>query len=129
MILSDEEVQEKIESPLNLLNRLRSSTRERSIIPSLPPPRSDEVIDDLEDKIKIGSIRQKAAGIMADALGELKNRMSELKPEKLAQVAAEMNKVLLTRPESDDKDKRAQIVVYAPQVVQENYFETIVASE
>lgn len=59
MLLSDDEIRERIESPLNLLNRLKSSlgaSRHHltTQIPSIPPKSSD-IIDDLEEKIsKIG---------------------------------------------------------------------------
>lgn len=127
MILSDEEVQERVQSPLNLLNRLRSVTSQANS-PCMPPKASD-LIPDLEDKIAIKDVRKQAAAIMSKALTELDSRLPEVhKPEKVAQIAAEMNKILMTRDEKDEK-KIAQIIVYAPQIVQESTFETIVVNE
>lgn len=127
MILSDKEIQERIESPLNLLNRLRESVKPR--IPSLPAPDSKEIIEDLEEKIAIGTVRSKAAAILTSCLTELNTRIRDVqKPEKLAQIAAEMNKVLQTRSEKEDQ-KQAQIIVYSPQVVNESQFNTIVVKD
>ena len=128
MILTDDEIRERVESPLNLLNRLRSTTRSVTH-PSLPAPRSGDVIDNLDDKIKIGGVRNKAAVIMAGALAELELRLPDIqKPERLAQIAVEMNKVLQTR-QDEQKNPTAQIIVYAPQVREESYYETIEVKE
>jgi hypothetical protein len=128
MILDDNEIKERMESPLNLMNRLRRTTK--ATIPSLPS--ADELIPDLDDKLKKedGSLKDKAAGIMSACLDELKIRIPDIqKPEKLAQIATEMNKVLLARKEDPNEHKAAQIVVYAPQVVNESHFETIHVNE
>ncbi len=128
MILTDDEIKERVESPLNLLNRLRSTTRSVTH-PSLPAARSNDIIDDLDDKIKIGGVRNKAAVIMAGALAELELRLPDIqKPERLAQIAVEMNKVLQTR-QDEQKNPTAQIIVYAPQVREESYYETIEVKE
>lgn len=128
MILSNEEVQERVDSPLNLLNRLKA-IRDRQPDSPCMPPKSADIIPDLDDKISVGDVRQKAASIMSKALDELKTRIPEVqRPEKLAQIAAEMNKVLITRDEKEER-KVAQIVVYAPQVLKESTFETIVVNE
>jgi len=127
MILSDKEIQERVESPLNLLNRLRRTSLQVTS-PSLPP-KSEDILKDLDEKIKLGTVRSTAASIMVDALAELKLRIPDVqKPEKLAQIAAEMNKVVQSRDDSDDK-KAPQVIVYAPQLVQESYFQEITIKE
>jgi hypothetical protein len=129
MLLSDDEIQERIESPLNLLNRLKSSlgkainSHSFPQIPSLPPKSSD-IIDDLEDKISNSSVRSKAVGILNAAMDELKVRIPEVqKAEKLAAIATEMSKVISNQDNRNQGDKTlAQIIVYAPQVQNiENY--------
>jgi len=129
MLLSDEEIQARMESPLNLLNRLKGSlspSRKDSPIPSLPPS-SDQIIEDLQEKINYGSIKSKAMGIMTSAMDELKARIPEVhKPEKLAQIAAEMAKVVNnTQIKFEDRSKSAQIIIYAPQIVNEDQFDVI----
>lgn len=124
MLLSDEEIQERITSPNNLLNRLRAAT---TPIPAALPPTTKDLDIDFDAKLAQTRIKDKAAQIMASALNELEVRIPDVqKPEKLAQIAAEMNKVLIAR-QDDDKVKQSQIIVYAPQVIQENHFETITA--
>jgi len=128
MILTDDEIQERIESPLNLLNRLKSNLGKgigsHSIqIPSLPP-KSEDIIEDLEDKIANKTTRSKANGILNAAMDELHKRIPEVqKPEKLAQIAAEMAKVVSHQDSRGQGDKPlSQIIVYAPQVqVLDNY--------
>jgi len=127
MILTDEEALERVESPLNLLNRLKASTNrtKKQTIPSLPP-KIDEVISDLEEKIAYGSIKTKAMGIMTAAMDELQMRIHEVKPESLARVAADMSRVInTTQVKYEDNRKQAQIVIYAPQLAKETQFETI----
>ncbi len=55
MVLDDIEINSRLESPDNLVNRLRSLTRldksNRVQIPSLPPS-ADDVIADLDEKLK-----------------------------------------------------------------------------
>jgi hypothetical protein len=132
MILNDEEVKERMESPINLMNRLKNVSKARQI-PSMPeykPPSSKDLIPDLDDKLADGTLRSKAAGIASAALSELSLRIPEIqKPEKLAQIAAEMNKILMTRQDRDDDDKRPQVIVYAPQVTHESHYESVVVNE
>lgn len=135
MLLDEKEVTERMESPLNLLNRLRSITtnkhsRDNTIL-SLPP-KAEQVIDDLEDKLKYGSLKSKAASIMSDAMDELKARIPEVtKPDQLARIAENMNRIVSAENKNNDRDKMnaPQFVMYAPQFVSENHYETIYAKE
>lgn len=127
MLLSDEEVQTRLESPLNLLNRLRKATTPAAI-PSLPPTSKDLDLN-VEEKLAVGKLKENAAAIMALSLAELKQRISDIqKPEKLAQIAAEMNKVVISR-QDEGKNPPAQIIVYAPSVVNETHFEELVLKD
>lgn len=125
MLLTDEEVQERLESPLNLMNRLRNASKAPSKSPCLPP-NSDDLNLDIDEKVAVTKLRGTAASIMALSLHELKQRIPEIqKPEKLAQIAAEMNKVLISRQDDKDKSNQPQIIVYAPQIIQESHFQQI----
>ena len=133
MLLNDDEIKERIESPLNLLNRLRT-TLNKTIsgnhgIMSIPP-KADEVITDLEDKIKDSTIRGKAKSIMKAAMDELEIRMPEVqKPERLAAIAAEMAKVVNREEKKDNNHTGGQIIVYAPQVLSLENYNIVDASE
>lgn len=127
-----------MESPLNLLNRLKSSLSRAVNLPHIPsnsptdshtispvlPPSSSDIVADLEDKIANGGTRSKAVGILNAAMDQLRVRIPEVqKPEKLAQIAAEMAKVVNQHDNRNTGDKElAKIVVYAPQIQSiENY--------
>lgn len=133
MLLTDEEIQERLESPMNLLNRLKTATSPRasrdSGIPTMPPVTSEDIKLDIPGKLAANGLRDTAARVMGKALQELEVQLPNVqKPEKLAQIATEMNKVLNA---TNDKDKNppAQIIVYAPQVIQENYFQELTLKE
>jgi len=82
----------------------------------------------LNDKITSGSIKSKAMNLMSSALDELKNRLPEItKPEKLAAVAADMNKVIngVESKVAGPVINGAQIIIYAPQVVLEETFDVV----
>lgn len=132
MILDDIEIAARIESPLNLLNRLKSSLTKRvpghNHIPSIPPT-TDQLIEDIEDKIKYGTIKSKASAIMVDALDQLHNRLPEVqRPEKLSQIASDMNKVIGVKVESKSVSN-AQVIIYAPQHNSETHYEVLHVAE
>lgn len=136
MILNETEVKERLESPSNLLNRLKaglSSTnphRKSQInIPSIPPT-VDKIVDDLEEKLKYGSLKSKASAIMSDAMDSLREKLGEVKPEKLATIAEQMNKIVSTQLDKNkDDDNKPQIIMYAPTFLKEEHFETIYVRE
>ena len=136
MLLDDTEVTERMNSPLNLLNRLKSISRSHNknsidnIIPTLPPDAKD-IIDNLEDKLAYGSIKTKAAGIMVAAMDELKAKLPEVqKPEQLARIAESMSKVVNAETkDNSDRLHAPQFVLYAPEFHNENHYETIYARE
>jgi len=129
MLLTDDEIQERLESPINLMNRLRRATATPTEIPSMPAPTSKDIGLDVEGKVAHSKLRETAANIMAKTLRELEQRIPDIqKPEKLAQIATEMNKVL-NSTQDKDKNPPAQIIVYAPQVIQENHFQELTLQE
>jgi hypothetical protein len=132
MILSDDEITQRIESPANLLHRLKEGiaksqhSHRNTPIPSIPPT-ADKLIDGLDDKLKLGSIKVKASVILSEVLDELKGRIPDIdKPERLARIATEMSKVVTAQEQRpDDNVQKPQFVIYAPQFVSENQFETM----
>lgn len=133
MLLDETEVKERYESPLNLLNRLKSGLskqKSNSSIVSIPPT-ADKIVEDLEEKLKFGGLKSKAAGIMSDCLDELKVRIAEVdKPSQLAAVAETMNKIVNTENKNrNDNTDKPQFVVYSPTFINEEHFETIYVKE
>ena len=132
MLYTDEDVQERVSSPLNLLNRLRTAVNKKPSTPCLPAPSISDLIPDINEKVEenLTDVRKQASKILTATLKELEARIPDIqKPEKLAQIAVEMNKVLVTRDDRDKEDKTPRVIVYAPQVINENVFETIHVSE
>lgn len=107
---------------MNLLNRLKQAAT-ATHIPCLPPTTKDLGLD-VDTKLAVGKLRENAAEIMALSLAQLKSRIPDIqKPESLARIAGEMNKVVQSR--ADEDKKQSQIIVYAPQVIQENHFQEL----
>lgn len=132
MILNDSEIAERLESPLNLMNRLRRLTNNSSEVSPCIPPSSEQIIEDLKDKINSGSARSKATNIMISAMDELKTRLPEVrKPEDLARIASEMSKVVSNQSNAkkEDTSNKPQIIIYAPVQVNESHFETMTVNE
>lgn len=137
MIIESNEVDKRIESPLNLLNRLREVTNKPSQsinqIPTIPS--AQDLIPDIDDKINSTStsIKMRAAGIMTDAMDQLKSRIQNTnKPETLARIASEMNKIIEVQEKKElpqDQVNRPQFIIYSPTINQENHYETIEARE
>lgn len=138
MILNESEVTERMSSPINLINRLRDAavSGKRSVhnphsIVSIPP-KTEDIIPDIDEKLAFGSIKIKAAGIMIQAMDELKTRVQDAKtPSELAKIAENMSRIVNAEEEKPDRnrDNRPQIIFYAPQINQENNYETIYARE
>ena len=136
MILNEIEVQERMESPLNLLNRLRSQGRKsyqdntgnvRNQIVSLPPT-VNQLVENIDEKLGFGGIKNKATSIMLRSLEELENRLPEIqRPERLANVAEQMAKVVnaVSPKDHNDDRKMPQIVIYAPAIRHERDYKVI----
>lgn len=134
MLLDDNEINERLESPLNLMNRLKALTnphRPHSMVPALPP-KADDIIDDIDKKINNGSIKSKAMGLVSQALDELKVRMPEVqKPRELAAIAEQMSKIInnTEQKQSIDGPAMPQIIIYAPKIVSEDTFNIVELNE
>jgi len=141
MILTDDDIKERIESPLNLLNRLKKVTG-NSPLPSLPapipitrhpalPPTSDQLIDNIDDKIAEASARSKAMNIMLSAMDNLQARIPEIqKPKELADIASNMSKIIANQSQANNnRGTTSQIIVYAPQVQKLENFDIIDVTE
>lgn len=131
MIIKEQEVTERMSSPLNLLNRLKEATSRSSnhSIVSIPPTASD-VMKDIDEKLAFGGLKSKASTIMMKAMNELEVKISETtKVSDLARIAGEMNKIITAEDADKSDENRPQFHVYAPQFNQENHYETIYARE
>lgn len=130
MILSDEELTNRIESPMNLLNRLKNETASHSKPRIISIPDSKEIIPDLDEKLQFGSAKSKAMNVMNSALDALAGKIPEIKAKELAAVAANMAKVIdSTQVKNQDSVRQAIVIINSPQLVSEDSFEVVDAQE
>jgi len=130
MVLDDIEVSSRIDSPDNLVNRLRALTRPaksvNNLIPCLPPT-ADDVIADLDEKLSGSSIKAKASSILLKAMNEIETRIEEVdKPDKLARIAESMNKIIEAHtPKKETSSLIGQVIIYTPTLREEKEYPVI----
>jgi hypothetical protein len=144
MLLTDDDVDVRLSSPLNLVNRLerlggKKTTGMELFIPGptdqnqLIEPSSDSTdpIDELVDekKIKQALVKSLALNVQHDALMQLQMRLGEIgKVKDLSSIASEMNKILV----EDSKKQIAnhnQILIYKPMINDVSHYDTVVVRE
>jgi hypothetical protein len=120
-ILADTEVVKRVESPLNLFNRLRKTTSDtKTVIPSIPSPKSDDLIPDLDKKLDIAGSKCKALSVMNKVLTRLENEVEGIDTKRLPTVVAQMANALKSmEPDRAESDNRVQFVIYSPTVMTE----------
>lgn len=148
MLLKDEEVTARLESPNNLLNRLNRVTARNDNPMSIFRPSAcddvssavlsgesietddiDKLVEDNAKKIKMGIVKARALDVLHDALGELGNRLGETaKVRDLATIAKDMNSIL-TAEDSKKNNINQQVVIYKPVVNDISKYETLVVNE
>lgn len=146
MLMTDLEINERLISPDNLLNRLHKSTN-RSVsnlpiidtvkvsIPALPArddsnsktvrsenrePTIDELIESVDTKVSIGKAHTSAIDVLNSALHELKYRVSEIEsPEKLSRIASDMSKIISnsTPSKKEDDAYKSQVIIWKPMMI------------
>lgn len=128
MLLSDEEIQERMESPINLMNRLKEASKPAPVV-GIPAPTSDQIIPNINEKLN--DTRAKATAILNATMDELRKRLPEVqKAEKLAIIAKEMSQVVAHQDQKNNTGVQAgQIVIYAPTIQKLEDFEIIDVQE
>lgn len=139
MLLSDSEVTTRLESPENLINRLKQKMRavgiQSAVLPPhertkasvvTAPPSIDELVDNIDGKLALTSLQDKAVEIMRKSMDELSVRLNEVtRPEKLANIAADMGRLVQNVREQRNQTNNIQVMVYAPQLRTEESFDVI----
>src|SRR4051812_48821988 len=109
MLTNDLQVDSRLSSPDNLINKLRRATQNsenKSLsifgvriptnevqIPSIPS--AEELVTDIDAKLQTGRIHKKATDVMEAALNELELQLPSIaRPEKLATIAKDMHSIL-----------------------------------
>jgi len=148
MILETEEINERLSSPLNLLNRLRKLTSVENKIVSLPPseqnsqsrsdvrhpsfpPSVDELVDNIEDKLATQKCYSGAKEVLASSISRLKERLEEVdSPVQLSRIATDMGRIVNGFDESKKSTPSVSIpIIYRPVMLTEQSFQVIQVNE
>lgn len=149
MLMNETEVDSRLNSPDNLINKLRLITRNKvkdsgmeifgvpteavtGEVVSLPPT-ADDLFDDFDSKIKKNMAKTSAMDTLVDAIGSLHQRLPEIdKAETLSRVARDMSSVLKQMNEADAANgeaSKAQIIIWKPVMMQGQQFATVHVNE
>ena len=156
MLLTDEQVNTRLESPLNLVNRLNALSRKTTngmelFIPNNSTNDSitndkhvessagistandddelDNIIPDNAQKIKLGIVKQRALDVLHDSLNHLHMRLPEIdKIRDFSTIARDMN-AILTAEDSKKSNIHQQVIVYRPVINDISKYETLVVNE
>ena len=126
-VLTDEDVIKRVESPMNLFNRLRSTTKKENLIVSIP--KATDIIPDIDEKITISSSKSRALSVMNRALGRLDDAevIANIRADKLPGMIAQMSTAIKgLEPEKDKEDNRVQFIVYSPTIMKEEDFGQVI---
>lgn len=138
MLLNTEQLNNRLDSPNNLINRLRhnksngielfgavsKSSRAELIIPVLPSSELDEV----EREIKNGLVKSKAREILGDSLNYLHRELPNVDSSReLSNIAQSMSKIIESFEPKKDSHTPGNLVIWKPVMVNENHYESVIA--
>lgn len=141
MILQNDEIEARLSSPENLLNRLaKLTTRSPVSIPEVidssenlsdSVPSVADLVDNLENKLTGGKAYTNALNVLAESTELLRSRIGEVrKPEKLSKIASDMSRIVNGFNEKNNKNSNNNtVIVYKPVVNNESHYETVYANE
>lgn len=145
MILDKNEIDARLDSPLNLLNRLRKLTSVENKIVTIPdgvgradsndsrnqhpslPPDIDELVDNVQDKLATAKCYSGAKEVLAKSINRLNERLEEVdSPVQLSRIATDMGKIVNGFDENK-KEKVSNIIpiIYRPVMLTEQSFQVI----
>lgn len=141
MLMNATDIKDRINSPSNLINRLdsiRGSSSKSSgmnifgvgekessavIIPEIVgdinrEEISQEVIDAVEDELKLGLVKSSARAVLGKTLDLLSERLPDVdKPKDLSRIATDMSRIIDTfTPKDENQGFKQQVIIYRPAV-------------
>lgn len=140
MILNEAEMNARLDSEDNIVNRFRKLTDAAVVsIPSYEQvserynetvPSINDLVTDVDDKINQSKGISNAKTLLAMSTQKLISRLDEVdKPTDLARIASDMNKIVNGSESSKDKRTQNNIVIYRPVQNDINHYETVIAVE
>ena len=150
MLMTDSEVESRLSSPDNLMNRLallrgtanvglesiglpaKESRCSDNVLPFIPPS-VDSLVEGIEEKINLRLAEEGATGVLLDSITQLRLRLNEVdSPSQLSKIASDMGKIVIgiNRNETDKKvNNFNQVIVYKPIMHTEMTYESVRAIE
>ena len=147
MLMTNEQVEQRLSSPDNLMNRLaalRNPSKDMNLeslgIPKvsrfnndnvLPfmPPSVDSLVENIEEKVNLRLAEEGATGVLLDSITALRNRLNEVEsPAQLSKIAGEMGKIVIGINRNDQEKKVNnfnQVIVFKPMMMTENHYEAV----
>lgn len=134
MLLSEEEINARYTNPDNLFNRLEALKTQRSgksLIVSIPPPKAEDLIEDIDNKLSAKNSQQKAIGIIDKCLNKLEQHADLLEVKRLPGIIRDMALTVKNLEADTNKanDNRTQFIVYNPTMLTEDAFDTVIVKE
>lgn len=156
MILDQENAEDRLNSANNLINRLNLAVRSNkksdsgaaSQVMRIPqpssfdqqspvlPPSADEIIDNIEHKLKMATAHDTALDVLVDTVNLLKHNLVNIdptKPERLSRIATDMAKVAHVIDEvrngNGKNNHGAPTIIYKPLMLQESNYQIIQVHE
>ena len=133
------------------MNRLKSISRKKSNLISLPDSRereedsklavfdansnesslsADTLIEDLDFKLQRGSMKRKAVNVLSNTLDALAANIHDIdRPATLSKIATDMSKIVYNLDEdarsAQNNPQSQQVIIYRPIMQTENHFDSI----
>ena len=151
MLLDNKGIETRLNSSHNLMNRLKSISRKKSNLISLPDSRereedsklavfdansnesslsADSLIEDLDFKLQRGSMKRKAVNVLSNTLDALAANIHDIdRPATLSKIATDMSKIVYNLDEdarsAQNNPQSQQVIIYRPIMQTENHFDSI----
>lgn len=143
MLINTEETNTRLNSPDNLLNRLkrlRPSKESLAVFTGLRDETNSKTAshpalphsEDIESEIRDGLIRGSAKRVLGDALDLLENNLHEISdsPTRLAGVIAQVSKVVTALDDKKSSNINPnQVIIFKPMIHNESYYQSVQAHE
>lgn len=132
MLLTEDEVNTRLESPLNLVNQIvRHQSDKAELMDNIVPrtPSIEELVDNVEDKIRLVSAHGKAIKALDQSVTAINERIHEVEKAKdLSRIARDMSGIVSSIDEMrNNRSSRNgnNLIIFQPIIMKEDHYETI----
>jgi hypothetical protein len=152
MLLNDEELSKRLNSPMNLMNKLKETNKSKKakeamsiFIPPARPftemkikdtekeahPSLDEILANNESQIKLGLAHDRSLNLLAASVELLSNKLDDVRADRLPSVIAAASKVVESirrernEASKNNKDREVHYHFYTPEQRKVSDYEVI----